>query len=85
MNAFPRLAIVGAALYVALHLAIWEPALLFPIGVLASVWGAVWWLSAKYDEQQAMDEITDSSAIRRQIGPQMAALANEEHHDRWAE
>ncbi|WP_336670686.1 hypothetical protein [Tsukamurella sp. USMM236] len=85
MNAFARLSLIGATALICIWLFRWEPALLFPIGVLASVFGTVWWLSAKYNEQQAMDELADSSAIRRQIGPQMAALANEEHHDRWAE
>ncbi|MGV7636440.1 hypothetical protein PJI23_28940 [Mycobacterium kansasii] len=85
MNAFARLSLMGAASLICFWLFRWEPALLFPISVVAGIFVFYWWLLAKYNEQQAMDEITDSSAIRRQIGPQMAALANEEHHDRWAE
>lgn len=85
MNAFARLSLIGAAALICFWLFRWEPALLFPIGVIAGIFIFYWWLSAKYDEQQAMDELAESGAITSEFGPHMAALSHEEHHDRWAE
>lgn len=83
--ALVRLALAGSAVYIVIQVARVEPGLAFPIGVLAAVFAGLWLSSAVYDEQQAMEELTEQSAITEEFGPHMAAIAVEEHHDRWAE
>lgn len=81
--ALVRLAIAGSAFYLVIQVARFSPGLAFPIGVLAAVWAGLWLSAAHYDEKQAMEELTEQSAITEEFGPHMAAIAVEEHHDRW--
>ena len=81
--ALVRLALAGSAVYIVIQVARVEPGLAFPIGILAAVFAGLWLSSALYDEQQAMEGLADNAAITEEIGPHMAALAVEDHHDRW--
>jgi hypothetical protein len=83
MNVFTRLVLIGSTVVIGGQLIRWEPALIFPIGVLAAVWVGMWLSASIYDEQQAMETAGESASISEEFGPHMAALAVEEHHDRW--
>lgn len=85
MNAFIRLAIGASAAYLGIQIARMEPGLAFPLGILAAVFAGLWISHAIYDERAALVEISENDAIEDEFGTHMAALALEEHHDRWAE